>query len=137
MLSLYIASTGAKAGKTFISAGLAATMQSLDYATCVYKPIQTAGIEINGFMQSPDLTYIKTIDPYIETYFTYLFKSDCEPLIAAEKEHEKIDIDLINHEYKNIIQKYDCSIIDEFIRIKFIFHTVYDTKNFCIRIFFY
>ena len=112
MLSLYIASTEAKAGKTFISAGLAATMQSLDYATCVYKPIQTAGIEINGFMQSPDLTYIKTIDPYIETYFTYLFKSDCEPLIAAEKEHERIDIDLINHEYKNIIQKYDCSIID-------------------------
>lgn len=112
MLSLYIASTEAKAGKTFISAGLAATMQSLDYATCVYKPIQTAGIEINGFMQSPDLTYIKTIDPYIETYFTYLFKSDCEPLIAAEKEHERIDIDLINHEYKNIIQKYDCSILD-------------------------
>ena len=112
MLSLYVASTESKAGKTFISAGLAATMQSLDYSTCVYKPIQTAGIEINGFMQSPDLTYIKTIDPYIETYFTYLFKSDCEPLIAAEKEHENIEIDLITHEYKNIIQKYDCSILD-------------------------
>lgn len=112
MLSLYIASTEQKAGKTFISAGLAATMQSLDYSTCVYKPVQTSGIEINGFMQSPDLTYIKTIDPYIETYFTYLFKSDCEPLIAAEKEHEFIDIELITHEYKNITEKYDCSILD-------------------------
>ncbi len=112
MLSLYIASTELKAGKTFITAGLAATMQSLDYSTCVYKPIQTSGIEINGFMQSPDLTYVKTIDPYIETYFTYLFKSDCEPLIAAEKEHEFIDLDLILHEYKSIIEKYDCSILD-------------------------
>ncbi len=112
MLSLYVASTELKAGKTFISAGLAATMQSLDYATCVYKPVQTSGIEINGFMQSPDLTYIKTIDPYIETYFTYLFKSDCEPLIAAEKEHESIDIELIVQEYKNITEKYDCSILD-------------------------
>lgn len=112
MLSLYVASTEQKTGKTFVSAGLAATMQSLDYSTCVYKPVQTSGIEINGFMQSPDLTYIKTIDPYIETYFTYLFKSDCEPLIAAEKEREFIDIDLIAHEYKNIIQKYDCSILD-------------------------
>lgn len=87
-------------------------MQSLDYSTCVYKPVQTSGIEINGFMQSPDLTYIKTIDPYIETYFTYLFKSDCEPLIAAEKEREHIDLDLIAHEYKNITEKYDCSILD-------------------------
>ncbi len=112
MLSIYVASTELKSGKTFISAGLAATMQSLDYSTCVYKPIQTSGIEINGFMQSPDLTYIKTIDPYIETYFTYLFKSNCEPLIAAEKENEPIDIDLIIHEYKNITQKYDCSILD-------------------------
>lgn len=112
MLSLYVASTESKAGKTFISAGLAATMQSLDYSTCVYKPVQTSGIEINGFMQSPDLTYIKTIDPYIETYFTYLFKSDCEPLIAAEKEREFIDIDLIIHEYKEAISRYDCTILD-------------------------
>lgn len=112
MLSIYIASTELKSGKTFISAGLAATMQSLDYSTCVYKPIQTSGIEINGFTQSPDLTYIKTIDPYIETYFTYLFKANCEPLIAAEKENEPIDIDLIAHEYRNITQKYDCSILD-------------------------
>ena len=112
MLSLYIASTESKAGKTFISAGLAATMQSLDYSTCVYKPIQTTGIEVNGFMQSPDLTYIKTIDPYIDTYFTYLFKSDCEPLIAAEKEHQRIELDLINHEYKSIAAKFDCTILD-------------------------
>ena len=112
MLSLYIASTEQKAGKTFISTGLATTMQSLDYSTCVYKPVQTAGIEINGFMQSPDLTYVKTIDPYIETYFTYLFKSDCEPLIAAEKEKEYIDVELIAREYKEILERYDCSILD-------------------------
>ena len=75
MLSLYITSANRKEGKTFLTAGLAATMQSLGYSTCVYKPIQTAGIEINGFMQSPDLTYVKTVDPYIDTHFSYLFKS--------------------------------------------------------------
>ena len=83
MLKLYISSGNKKDGKTFLTAGLAATMQSLGYSTAVYKPIQTSGIEINGFMQSPDLTFVKSIDPYINTYFTYLFKTNSEPLIAS------------------------------------------------------
>ncbi len=112
MLNLYITSGNKKDGKTFLTAGLAATMQSLGYATSVYKPIQTCGIEINGFTQSPDLTFIKSIDPYINTYFTYLFKSKAEPLIAAESENEYIDLELINSEYNRIINTSDCTILD-------------------------
>lgn len=112
MLNLYITSANRNDGKTFLSAGIAATMQSLGYTTSVYKPIQTAGIEINGFMQSPDLTFIKSIDPYINTSFTYLFKSKAEPLIASENENEFIDIDYINNEYQKIRSLSDCTIID-------------------------
>lgn len=112
MLNIYVTSTGRNEGKTFLTAGLAGTMQSLGYTTSVYKPIQTAGIEINGFMQSPDLTFIKTIDPYISTHFSYLFKTASEPLIASESENEPIDIDFINSEYQKIISHSDCVIID-------------------------
>ena len=112
MLNLYITSANKKEGKTFLTAGLAGTMQSLGYSTCVYKPIQTSGIEHNGFMQSPDLTFIKTIDPYIDTHFSYLFKSNMEPLIASEIENEIIDIDLINNEYARILSISDCTILD-------------------------
>ncbi len=112
MLNLYITSANRGDGKTFLSAGIAATMQSLGYSTCVYKPVQTAGIEINGFMQSPDLTFIKSIDPYINTHFSYLFKSKTEPLIAAEMENEFIDLDLIHTEYERIISNTDCTILD-------------------------
>ncbi len=112
MLNLYITSSNRSEGKTFITAGIAATMQSLGYSTCVYKPIQTAGIEHNGFMQSPDLTFVKTIDPYIDTHFSYLFKSDMEPLIASELENEFIDIDLINNEYSRIASVSDCVLLD-------------------------
>lgn len=112
MLNLYVTSVNKKDGKTFLSAGLSATMQSLGYKTSVYKPIQTSGIEINGFMQSPDLTFIKSMDPYINTYFTYLFKSNTEPLIAAENENEFIDIDFINNEYARILSTSDSTIID-------------------------
>ena len=112
MLNLYITSSNRKEGKTFLTAGLAATMQSLGYSTCVYKPIQTAGIEINGFMQSPDLTYVKTVDPYIDTHFSYLFKSENEPLIASELENEPIDVELINSEFQRISAVSDCTILD-------------------------
>lgn len=112
MLNIYISSGNKKDGKTFITAGIAATMQSLGYSTSVYKPIQTAGIEINGFTQSPDLTFVKSIDPYINTHFTYLFKSNFEPLIASEKENEYIDLELIYNDYSKIITNSECTILD-------------------------
>lgn len=112
MLNLYVTSSQKRQGKTFLTAGIAATMQSLGYSTSVYKPIQTSGKEQNGFVQSPDLTFIKTIDPYINTHFSYLYRSDLEPVIAAEADSETIDIDYINNEYKRIISVSDCTIID-------------------------
>lgn len=112
MLNLYITAANKGDGKTFLSAGIAATMQSLGYITSVYKPVQTSGIEINGFMQSPDLTFIKSVDPYINTHFSYLFKSAAEPLIASETENEPISMDLINNDYQRIIMNSDCTVID-------------------------
>ena len=112
MLNIYVTSPLKKNGKTFISAGIAATMQSLGYSTAVYKPIQTSGIDINGFAQSHDLTFVKTIDPYINTHFTYLYKTDEEPLAASESVNEQIDTELILGEYKKIISTSDCTILD-------------------------
>ena len=112
MLNIYITSAIHNEGKTFLASGLAVTLQSLGYAVSVYKPVQTGGIEINGFMQSPDLTYIKTLDPYINTEFSYLFREKEEPLIAAENENEYIDIDLIYNDFKKLINVSECNILD-------------------------
>ena len=112
MLNIYVTSAVHNEGKTLVSSGLAVTMQSLGYDTGVYKPVQTSGIEINGFTQSPDLTHIKTLDPYINTYFTYLFKTQEIPVIAAENENNFIDIDLIHNDFKKITENLDCLIID-------------------------
>lgn len=112
MQNIYITSGIRGEGKTFLSAGIAATMQSLGYSTCVYKPIQTGAIEVNGFMQSPDITFVKTIDPYIKTRFLHLFKSKSDPLIAAEAENEYIDSDAIVGEYARIQTACESTIID-------------------------
>ncbi len=112
MLNIYVTSPLRKSGKTIISTGLSATLQSLGYSTGLYKPIQIGGLEKNGFTQSPVITYVKSIDPYINSQFTYLFKSDSEPLLASEDENEFIDTDLIDIEYKKIASTTDCTIID-------------------------
>ena len=110
MLELFVSGSGKNSGKTFVTAGLAATMQSLGYSTCVYKPVQTGAIEKNGFIQAPDLAFVKFIDPYVKTYFTYLLKNNAIPLIAAEMENTEIKEDVIYQDYTSIHD--DCILTD-------------------------
>lgn len=112
MLNVFITGSDINVGKTFISAGLAATMQSLGYETGVYKPVQTGCAAKGGFMQSPDLVFVKTIDPYIKTFSTYLFKEPATPAIAAENEKIIIDRHLIKQDYEAATQDLDCLITD-------------------------
>ncbi len=44
-------------------------MQSLNYSTRVFKPIQTNANELNGFSQSQDLALVKRIDSNIGNSF--------------------------------------------------------------------
>lgn len=112
MLELFVSGTEQNSGKTFITAGLAATMQCLGYSTCVYKPIQTNAIEKNGFIQAPDLAYVKFVDPYIKTYFSYLFTQDAAPVIAAEASNTIIKKENIIQDYEAITKENECIITD-------------------------
>lgn len=112
MLNIFITGTDTNVGKTFITAGLAATMQSLGYSTSVYKPIQTGSISLNGFMKSPDLEFVKTIDPYIKTFSSYLLEKPVSPVIASEMEYKTIDRNYIKKDFDALIKEYDCTITE-------------------------
>ena len=112
MLNLFVTSLKKGEGKTFISAGLAATMQSLDYKSSVYKPIQVNCAEKDGFLQSKELVFVKSVEPYVSTYFTYMFNKNAEPLIASEFGNEYIDTDLILKEYRDIISLSECNLVE-------------------------
>lgn len=111
MLEIYVSGIEKNSGKTLVTAGLAATMQSLGYDTCVYKPVQTGAIVKDGFAQAPDLAFVKFIDPYIKTYFSYLFQSEDIPLLASEKEDTIINPEILYNDYKSITE-YECIITD-------------------------
>lgn len=112
MLNILITGTGSNVGKTFITAGIAATMQSLGYSTCVYKPVQTGATKKNGFGQSRDLLFVKNIDPYIEIHSTYTLKNQAPPIISAEAEGVLIDKNFLKKSYSLIAKDHDCLITE-------------------------
>ena len=112
MLELFVTGADQNSDKIFVTAGITATMQSLGYSTAVYKPVETGVIEKNGFIQSPDLAYVKYVDPFIKTYFTYLFKDRSNPLIAAAKEGVIIEKNDILTDYQKLEDMYELLIVD-------------------------
>lgn len=112
MLELFVAGTEQNSSKIFVTAGLAATMQSLGYSTGVYKPVETGAIEKNGFIQSPDLAFVKFADPYIKTYFTYLLRGKNNPLVAAAAENIVIERNEILKDFQNLQDINECTIVD-------------------------
>lgn len=112
MLQLFITGVKPNSGKTFVTAGLAATMQSLGYTSAVYLPVQTGALERDGYIQAPDLVYIKKADSNIKTYCSYLLKSTDLPLFAVAAEDVLIEKDVIFEDYLSISERYECFIVN-------------------------
>lgn len=112
MLELFVTGAKPRSGKTFITAGLAATMQSLGYSTGVYLPVQTGAVEEDGFMQAPDLIFVKSMDYNIKTWCSYIFTSKDLPCIAAQQENQVIEKDVILQDFLSISEKYECLMVN-------------------------
>lgn len=111
MLDIFITGAGKNSGKTFITAGLAATMQSLSYDTGVYVPVQTGAFEKDGYVRAPDLVFVKNMDENIKTYCSYLFKANDLPLIAAAKANQTIERNVILEDFHSIRNRFECMLI--------------------------
>ena len=112
MNNIYITGTDEKCGKTVISAGITAVMQSLGYKAGVYKPVQTGAIDKGKFLISPDLTFVKMLDPYITTHSTFMMKTKALPVSAAEIEKINININDIIKDYSILNKKTDTLLIE-------------------------
>ena len=112
MLKVFISGLERQTGKTIVTAGLAATMQSLSYSTSVYKPIQTNATLLHGFKTSPDLTVIKKFDPNITTDSTYVLRSSAPPFISSYEDNVKINLTTIYTEFQASAKMTDCQIVE-------------------------
>jgi len=112
MINLFVTSDKKGAGKTYISAGIAATMQSFGYSTGYFKPVQTDSEVRAGFTVSRDVAFVKTIDPFVNTAVSYSLKEDLIPSIAAEKEGIQISPQILIKDYLNLRKKSDIIITE-------------------------
>ena len=112
MLDLYVTGTDETSDKIFVTAGLGATMNCLGYSTGIYKPVATGAVMLNGFMQSPDIAFIKYTDPYLKIYNSYLLKAQNSPLLAAAAENIIIERNNILKDFQNIQDVNECLIVD-------------------------
>lgn len=112
MLELFVTGIDNNSDKVFVTAGLTAVMQSLGYSTGVYKPVEVGAIEKDGFIQSLDFAFIKFIDPFIKTYFTYFFKAKSAPLLAAAAESVSIEKNTILADFQKIQGINEVLIVD-------------------------
>lgn len=108
-MNIFVTGTDTDVGKTFVTAALAALMQSLGYKTGVYKPFQSGAEEKNGFLMAPDLAYVKKIDAFVDTACSYLMKPATAPSLAAEIDKIHIDMNLIARDYKTLNEK--CELV--------------------------
>lgn len=106
MLSVFISGFESQTGKTLVTAGLAATMQSLSYSTNVYKPVCTNSQNING------LELIKNVDSNISTEVSYILRSSLSPFVGAYEDGVKIDLNTIFSTYQACSQVNDCNLVE-------------------------
>lgn len=108
-MQVFVTGTDTDIGKTVITAGLAAVMQSLGYKAGVYKPFQSGAEEKNGFLISPDLSFVKQLDFYVETLCTYLLKPPTAPYIAAEIDGININLSTVRRDFQTM--KQTCEVV--------------------------
>ncbi len=111
-MNIFITGIGNNSGKTVVSAGISAVLQSLGYKTGVYKPVQTGALDKEKYLLSPDLTFVKMVDPYITTHATYMLQSKEVPAISANNENININIENITKDYEILSNKTDMLITE-------------------------
>lgn len=111
-MNIFIVSIDNGGGKTVISAGISAVMQSLGYKAGVYKPIQLGAIDKGKYLLSPDLALVKMVDQYITTHSTYMLRSKVVPAISAKEENINIELQDIIKDYGILLNKTDTLIVE-------------------------
>ena len=108
-MNIFITATDTDAGKTTVTAGIAAAVQKQGIKTGVYKPVQSGAVIKNEKKTAPDLDFVKKINPEIQTKVSYLLSEPAAPYTAAVMENIEIKRDKILEDYRQM-QK-DCNFV--------------------------
>ena len=99
-------------GKTFVTKGLALTLEKQGQKVGVFKPLQSSAIETeNGFL-APDLEAIKEFSNTIKTKCSYIFKGDVSPALASRLAGVRIEIDKIKSDFEEFKKNNNITLVE-------------------------
>ncbi len=100
-MSIAVLGTNTEVGKTFISAALAYAFRERGIEAVVFKPVETG---------EPDSELLKKMGVGVNS--VYRFKTPATPMLAAELEGEKIDIEHLIEECRNVLKSHEYVIVE-------------------------
>lgn len=103
--NIFITSTDTGAGKSIFSSILALAFYNQGKKVCISKPVQT------GFLKDSD-TLKKLTGNKIPIFNTYSFLLPAAPIVSAEHENKKIEIEKIISDIKKLGKEFDCIIVE-------------------------
>lgn len=99
-------------GKTFITKGLALTLEQQGNQVGVFKPLQSSAIETKTGFLAPDLEAIKELSNTINTKYSYIFRGDVSPALAARLSETSIDINKIKTDFELFKKENDITLVE-------------------------
>lgn len=115
MKAIFITGSDTGVGKTFVTAGIAASLLYGGQKVGVMKPVASGGLLKNGRIVSGDVEfYIRTLglrDGY-DVLNPYCLKTALAPGVAARLEGVAVDFGVIKENYYKLLDKYDILLVE-------------------------
>ncbi len=112
-MNLFVTGTDTGVGKTFITAGIAASMLNEGATVGVYKPVQTgASRDKNKNFIADDIEFIKKIAPNVKTKCSYILEIPAAPSVAADIVDVTIEKDVIKKDFEELKKSCDITIVE-------------------------
>lgn len=115
MKGIFIVGTDTGVGKTFVTAGISATLLKKGIETGVMKPVASGGIVNDGRLVSEDAAFfidLLRLKDHYDVINPYCFRSPVAAGVAARMENVKVDFDVIKRCYHKLATQYDMVLIE-------------------------
>lgn len=112
---VFITGTDTGVGKTIVTAGLISLFIDRGFDVGVMKPIETGCLRRNGRFTPKDATLLKAVsgsEDDLSLINPYRFSKPLAPLIAAEMDHKKIELEKISSAYRRLRKNHDLIFVE-------------------------
>jgi dethiobiotin synthetase len=112
---VFVTGTDTEVGKTIVTASLVSLLLRDGLDVGVMKPVETGCPKKNGRLVPRDATFLKVVSgsrDSLSLINPYRFSKPLAPLIAAEIDHKKVNLQRISSAYRKIRKRHDIIFVE-------------------------